>query len=145
MYSTAYNLWTFTWFVHFELPFRLQGTDKIHTEEFSKFHSNIYSILFAYERSNTGTSGESNDFLIKGGRLIRKIYTPESSINVIFLNILYCSDPPVDRSDLLPAVSASYRNILKQVFVCLFTFSTKCILLNCICVYFVKGDSDQTL
>ncbi|XP_023332898.1 GTP cyclohydrolase 1 [Eurytemora carolleeae] len=25
------------------------------------------------------------------------------------------SDPPVDRSDLLPAVSASYRNILKQL------------------------------
>ena len=37
MYSTAYNLWTFTWFVHFELPFRLKGTDKIHTERFSKF------------------------------------------------------------------------------------------------------------
>ena len=46
MYSTAYNLWTFTWFVHFELPFRLKGTDKINTEGLSKFHSNIYSILF---------------------------------------------------------------------------------------------------
>ena len=46
MYSTAYNLWTFTWFVHFELTFRLKGTDKIHTEGLSKFHSNIYSILF---------------------------------------------------------------------------------------------------
>ena len=46
MYSTGYNLWTFTWFVHFELLFRLKGTDKIHTEGFSKFHSNIYSILF---------------------------------------------------------------------------------------------------
>ena len=43
MYSTAYNLWTFTWFVHFELPFRLKGTDKI---QISKFLSNIYSILF---------------------------------------------------------------------------------------------------
>jgi len=42
MYSTAYNLWTFTWFVHFEL----KGTEKIHTERFSKFPSNIYSILF---------------------------------------------------------------------------------------------------
>ena len=53
MYSTAYNLWTFTWFVHFELLFRLKGTEKIHTERFSKFHSNIYSILFEYwvERS----------------------------------------------------------------------------------------------
>ena len=49
MFSTAYILWTFTWFVHFELPFRLKGTEKIHTEVFSKFHSNIYSILFAYE------------------------------------------------------------------------------------------------
>ena len=46
MYSTPSNLWTFTWCVHFELPFRLKGTDKIHTEGFSKFHSNIYSILF---------------------------------------------------------------------------------------------------
>ena len=38
MYSTAYNLWTFAWFVHFELPFRLKGTEK--------FPSNIYSILY---------------------------------------------------------------------------------------------------
>ena len=29
-----------------EVTFRLKGTDKIHTEELSKFHSNIYSILF---------------------------------------------------------------------------------------------------
>ena len=28
-----------------ELPFRLKGTDKIHTEGLSKFHPNIYSIL----------------------------------------------------------------------------------------------------
>ena len=48
MYSTAYNLWTFTWFVHFELPLRLKGTEKIHTERLSKFPSNIYSILFGY-------------------------------------------------------------------------------------------------
>ena len=53
MYATAYNLWTFTWFVHFELPFRLEGTDKIHTERLSKFHSNIYSILFAYVATTT--------------------------------------------------------------------------------------------
>ena len=44
----AYNLWTFTWFVHFELPFRLKGTEKIHTERFFKFLSNIYSILYGY-------------------------------------------------------------------------------------------------
>ena len=46
--STAYSLWTFTWFVHFELPFSLKGTDKIHTKGLSKFHSNIYSILFGF-------------------------------------------------------------------------------------------------
>ena len=45
LYSTAYNLWTFTWFVHFELPFRLKGTEKIHTERFFKFLYNIYSIM----------------------------------------------------------------------------------------------------
>jgi len=31
-----------------ELPFRLKGTDKIHTEGLTKFHSNIYSIFFAF-------------------------------------------------------------------------------------------------
>jgi len=55
MYSTAYNLWTFTWFVHFELPFRLKGTDKIHTEGFSKFiprnclNSTLMYILFSLD------------------------------------------------------------------------------------------------
>ena len=52
MYSTAHNLWTFTWFVQFELPFRLKGTEKIHTERFFKFPSNIYSILYAYNTIN---------------------------------------------------------------------------------------------
>ena len=33
--------------IHFELPFRLKGTEKIHTERFFKFPSNIYSILYA--------------------------------------------------------------------------------------------------
>ena len=45
MYSTAHNLCTFTWFVHFEITFRLKGTEKIHTE---KFPSNIYSILYEF-------------------------------------------------------------------------------------------------
>ena len=45
MYSTAYNLRTFTWFVHFELPFRLKGTEKIHTERFFKFP--LIYILFS--------------------------------------------------------------------------------------------------
>ena len=59
VYSTAYNLWTFIWFVQFELPFRLKGTDKIHTEGLSKFHSYIYIwfsldstyIRYKYQRS----------------------------------------------------------------------------------------------
>ena len=54
MYFTAYNLWTFTWFVHFELPFRLKGTEKIHTERFFKFPSNIYSILYAFTENRKG-------------------------------------------------------------------------------------------
>ena len=41
MYSTAYNLWTFTW-----SELRLKGTEKIHTEGLTKLPSNIYSILF---------------------------------------------------------------------------------------------------
>ena len=52
MYSNAYNLWTFTWFVHFELPFRLKGTEKIHTERFFKFQSNIYYILYVHNKDN---------------------------------------------------------------------------------------------
>ena len=61
MYSTAYNLWTFTWFVHFELTFRLKGTEKIHTARFSKFPCDIYSILFdisAVHRSGKGHESE---------------------------------------------------------------------------------------
>ena len=54
MYSTAYNLWTF---VHFELPFRLKGTEKNHTEGISKFHSNIYSILFGFFLVDLGHGG----------------------------------------------------------------------------------------
>ena len=49
MYSISYNLWTFTWFVHFKLPFRLKGTEKIHIEGFP---SNIYSILCTWPRTN---------------------------------------------------------------------------------------------
>ena len=45
MYSTAYNLWTFTWFVHFELPFRMKGTDKSHTEGF--LNSTLIYFLFS--------------------------------------------------------------------------------------------------
>ena len=37
MYSTAHNLWTFTWCVHFE---------KIHTERYFKLLSNLYCILY---------------------------------------------------------------------------------------------------
>ena len=35
--------------MYFELPFRLKGTEKIHTERFSKLPSNIYSILYGYQ------------------------------------------------------------------------------------------------
>ena len=57
MYSTAFNLWTFTWFVHFELLFRLKGTEKIHTERFSEFPFNIYSILYVWNTFNTLQQG----------------------------------------------------------------------------------------
>ena len=50
LYSTAYNLWTFTWIVHFELPFRLKGTDKIHTEGLFKFPS--MNILCSVDRKD---------------------------------------------------------------------------------------------
>ena len=33
--------------MYFELPFRLKRTEKIHTERFFKFPSNIYAILYA--------------------------------------------------------------------------------------------------
>jgi len=51
MYSTAYNLWTFAWFAHLELPFRLKGTEKSHTEGLAKLNSNIYSFLFVYKET----------------------------------------------------------------------------------------------
>ena len=47
VYLTALKISKF-WFVHFELPFRLKGTEKIHTERFFKFLSNIYSILYVF-------------------------------------------------------------------------------------------------
>ena len=46
----------------FELPFRLKGTEKIHTERLSKFPSNIYSILYA---SDPETSDSTNLKLTK--------------------------------------------------------------------------------
>ena len=48
-------MWTFTWFIHFELPFSLKGTEKMHTEGLSKFHSNIYipfSLGFTQHNNN---------------------------------------------------------------------------------------------
>ena len=47
MYSTAYNLWTFTWFVHFELPFRLKGTKKIIPGD--SLNSPLIYILFSLD------------------------------------------------------------------------------------------------
>ena len=72
VYLTAlkkYNLRTFTWFVHFELPSRLKGTEKIHTERFSKFPSNIYTILFAHKRLTLHRSGSTNVGLSKVGQV----------------------------------------------------------------------------
>ena len=48
MYSTSYNLWTFTWFVHFELPFRLKGTEKKIIPRDSLNSPLIYSILYGF-------------------------------------------------------------------------------------------------
>ena len=68
MYSTAYNLWTFTWFVHFNLPFSLKGIKKIHTERFSKFPSNIYSILYGRNWGGGGASPPPTCWKSKTGR-----------------------------------------------------------------------------
>ena len=48
VWCTVYNLSTFTWIVHFELPFRLKGTDKIQTEGLFKFLSIIICVLCFY-------------------------------------------------------------------------------------------------
>ena len=56
MYSTAYNLWTFTWFVHFELPFRLKGTEKIHTEILLIPLYIFYSLWFSHNVCFCGTT-----------------------------------------------------------------------------------------
>ena len=44
LWCTTFNLWTFSWTVHFELLFRLKGTEQIHTEG-SYFPSIIISVL----------------------------------------------------------------------------------------------------
>ena len=36
--------------MNFFSSFRLKGTNKTHTKGLSKFHSNIYSILYDYNR-----------------------------------------------------------------------------------------------
>ena len=43
MYSTAYNLWTFIWFL---TPFQAERDWQNSYRGISKFHSNLYSILF---------------------------------------------------------------------------------------------------
>ena len=64
MYFTAYNLWTFSWFVHFELLFRLKGTEKIHTERFFLFLS-IYSILYGFVANKTFLKKRKFSFLFR--------------------------------------------------------------------------------
>ena len=51
MYSTAYNLWTFTWFVHFELPFRLKKfipRDSFNSSLFILFSMGISYTCYPY-------------------------------------------------------------------------------------------------
>ena len=60
------------------VPFRLKGTDKIHTEGFSKFLSNIYSILFVPIIAKPGMSSFHfdrciNDITEKMKQLFKKI------------------------------------------------------------------------
>ena len=85
VWCTAYNLWTFTWIVHFELPFRLKVTDKIHTEGLSKFYSNIYSILFVYNLHTSLTSLIYKRFYLTF--FIKKFirFNPEFSVLIIYL------------------------------------------------------------
>ena len=45
MYSTAYNLWTFTWVVHFELPLGWKGLKKFIPRDF--LNSTLIYILFS--------------------------------------------------------------------------------------------------
>ena len=71
--------------VHFELPCRLKETDKIHTKGLSKFHSNIYSILFEC-RSFSDLSNSLNSFLgcNDGGR---KNLGLEANIIILYLSV----------------------------------------------------------
>ena len=94
MYSTAYNLWTFTWFVHFELPFRLKETEKIHTEGLPEFHSNIYFILFGSNVLNLSSPKEwTVTWLIwrhiRISLSINKEPCPESSLGKVLENLRF--------------------------------------------------------
>ena len=66
---------TFTWIVHFELPFRLKGTDKIHTKGLFKFPS-MYILcsvvlLFSSLRQECGNEGRYRaGFLSSTGRVL---------------------------------------------------------------------------
>jgi len=48
LWCTAYNLWTFTWFVHFKCLFRLKGAKQIQTEGNSYFSSILISVLWLF-------------------------------------------------------------------------------------------------
>jgi len=106
MYSTAYNLWTYTWFVHFELPFRLKGTEKIHTERFSKFHSNIYSILYG---STSKTTIYFPLMKVKG-LLLKKIFLHihrDCFWSIVFLVKIVLSQNPITQRVNLKLISES--------------------------------------
>ena len=65
-FTNAHDLWTFTWIVRVELPFRLKGTDKIHTEGLFKFHSNIfYSLWFEVIQKFTKIMNTISRFTIR--------------------------------------------------------------------------------
>jgi len=54
MYSTTYNLWTFTWFVYIELPFRLKKFP-FRLKKFiprDSLNSPLIYILFSLDISN---------------------------------------------------------------------------------------------
>ena len=86
-HTTAYNLWTFTWFVHFKLPFRLKGTEKMHTERLPVFPSNIYSILF----------GENIKTMQSFAKTItNNLWNSKLWELCIFLSVLVHPNPPSD-------------------------------------------------
>ena len=68
MYSIAYNMWTFTWFVHFKLPFRLKGTEKFIPKDF--LNSTLIYILFSLLLTYKWCSGDVVNAVGKSGETL---------------------------------------------------------------------------